>query len=98
MPTFISTINYTPQGIKDIKSSPSRAAAFKALATEMGAEVRELYWVQGPFDGLVVLDAPDEETAAALMLRLNAAGNVTTQTARAFNASQMQSILDKIAD
>jgi uncharacterized protein with GYD domain len=64
----------------------------------MGVTVKELYWTQGPFDGLIVFDAPDDETAAALMLRLGTFGNVTTQTARAFNASQIQTIVDKITD
>ena len=98
MPTFISTVNFTQQGIRDIKASLKRAEGFKAMATEMGATVKELYWAQGPFDGLIVLDAPDDETAAALMLRLSSFGNVTTQTARAFSASQMQPIIGKITD
>ena len=95
MATFVSTINFTPQGAADIKASPKRAEGFQAMAKEMGVTVTQLYWTQGPFDGLIVMDAPDDETAAALMLRLAAFGNVTTQTARAFSASQMQQILDK---
>lgn len=98
MATFISTVNFTPQGLREIKASPNRAEGFKALAAEMGATVKEMYWTQGPFDGLIILEAPDDETAAASMLRLGAFGNVTTQTARAFNASQMQAIIDKLAD
>jgi uncharacterized protein with GYD domain len=98
MPTFVSTVNFTQQGIRDIKATPKRVEGFKALAAEMGVTVKELYWTQGPFDGLIVFDAPNDETAAALMLRLGTFGNVTTQTARAFNASQIQKIVEKISD
>lgn len=98
MPTFVSTVNFTEQGLRDIKASPKRAEAFKSMAEEMGVSVKELLWTQGPFDGLIVLDAPDDETVAELLLRLSGFGNVTTQTAQAFNASQMQTIIDRIAD
>jgi uncharacterized protein with GYD domain len=95
---FVSTVNFTEQGLRDIKASPKRAESFKSIAEEMGVSVKELLWTQGPFDGLIVLDAPDDETVAALLLRLSAFGNVTTQTAQAFNTSQMQAIIDRIAD
>jgi uncharacterized protein with GYD domain len=44
----------------------------------------------------VVFDAPDEETATALMLYLGSFGNVHTQTARAYNAEEMEPILGKL--
>ena len=96
MANFIATVSFTPQGAADIKSSPKRADAFRAMASELRVTIRELLWTQGPFDGLIVMDAPDDETAAAVMLRLAAFGNVTTQTARAFNAEEMQQILEKM--
>ena len=96
MATYISTVNFTQQGFAEIKGSPQRAAAFQAMATEMGVTVKDLYWTQGAIDGLIVMDAPDDETAAALMLRLAGFGNVKTQTSRAFTASEMEGILNKL--
>ena len=96
MATFLSTVKFTEQGLKDIDQSCQRAAAFEAVATEMGANVRDIFWTLGSFDGLVAFDAPDEETAAAIMLKISAAGNVHTQTTRAFSASEMQNILAKL--
>jgi uncharacterized protein with GYD domain len=32
--------------------------------------VSEIYWTLGPNDGLIIMDAPDEETATALMLKV----------------------------
>ncbi|NIL98428.1 MAG: GYD domain-containing protein, partial [Planctomycetales bacterium] len=83
MATFITTVNFTEQGMKDIQSTCRRADAFKAAASSMGVEVKNIYWTLGPFDGVVVFEAPDDKTATALMLHLGSFGNVQTQTARA---------------
>ena len=63
MATFITNIKFTQQGIKDIAHSPKRAAIFKTEAKKFGAKVKEIYWTLGDHDGLVILEAPDEETA-----------------------------------
>ena len=70
MATFISTIKFTEQGIQNIKDTCKRSNAFKAAAKKMGVKVQDIYWTLGPFDGLLVFNAPDEETATALMLHL----------------------------
>ena len=97
MATYISTVQFTGQGMKDIKATEKRAEAFKAMAEKMGVEVKNIFWTLGRFDGLVVFDAPDEETATALMLQLGSYGNVDTETARAYEASEMEQILSKLS-
>jgi uncharacterized protein with GYD domain len=97
MATFISTIKFSDQGMKNIGATCERSSAFKASADKMGVTVREQFWTLGPFDGVVVFDAPDEETATALMLQLGSTGNVHTQTTRAYNAAEMESILGKMS-
>ena len=96
MATFISTVQFTDQGMKDIKATGKRAEAFQAIAANMGVEVRNIFWTLGRFDGLLVFDAPDEETATALMLHLGSFGNVHTETMRAYEASEMVHILGKL--
>jgi uncharacterized protein with GYD domain len=96
MATFISTLKFTDQGIQNIKDTCERAEAFKAAAESMGAKVRNIYWTLGPFDGVAVFDAPDDETATALMLQVGSKGSVQTQTCRAYQAVEMQLILDKL--
>jgi uncharacterized protein with GYD domain len=97
MATFISTIKFTEQGIQNIKDTCTRANAFKSAAKKMGVKVQDIYWTLGPFDGLLVFDAPDEETATAAMLHLGSLGNVHTQTARAYKAAEMEGILTKLS-
>ena len=93
MATFITTLHFTEQGIKAARDTCDRAAAFRAAARKLGVKVTGLYWTLGAFDGVIVCEAPDEATATALLLHLGAQGNVRTQTARAFDAAEMQKIL-----
>ena len=97
MATFISTLRFTEQGVGNIKDTGKRANAFKAAAKKMGVKVQDVYWTLGPFDGVMIFDAPDDETATAAMLHLGSLGNVHTQTARAYDASEMEQILAKIS-
>ena len=96
MATFISTIKFTEKGIKAIGETTKRAASLKAAAKKMGAKVTNIYWTLGAYDGLLIFEAPDDETAATLLLHLGALGNVHTTTLRAFTAAEMDKILANI--
>jgi uncharacterized protein with GYD domain len=93
MATYVTTMQFTEQGIKAIQDTCKRAAAFKAAAQKMGVKVSEVYWTQGAFDGLILFEAPDDQAATAAMLHLASLGNVRTATARAFSAAEMEKIL-----
>src|SRR5476649_186299 len=96
MATFITTIKFTQQGIKGIDESTKRAAALKEAAKKMRVVVTDIYWTMGDHDGVLIFEAPDDETAATLLLHLGAAGNVHTTTVRAFTAAEMDKILAKV--
>jgi uncharacterized protein with GYD domain len=93
MATFITTIRFTQQGMANIQDTCRRATAVKAAARKLGAKITDIYWTMGRYDGLLVFEAPDEETATVLMLHLGATGNVHTQTSRAFTMAEMEKIL-----
>ena len=96
MAPFIATIKFTQQGIKGIDDSTQRAAALKAAAKKLGAKVTNVYWTLGEYDGLLILEAPDDETAMTVLLHLAALGNVHTTTVRAFTAPEMDKIVAKV--
>jgi uncharacterized protein with GYD domain len=93
MATFIATIKFTDKGVEAIRATTKRAAAFKATASRMGVKVTDAFWTLGPFDGVIVFDAPNDKTATAAMLELSSRGNVQTTTARAFRANEMTSVI-----
>ena len=95
MSTYITLINFTPQGLQNIHESPHRAAAFKSAAKKAGVKIKELYWTLGEFDGAIVFEARDEGAATGLTLALSSLGNVHTKTLRAFNAAEFSQIVAK---
>ena len=97
MATFITTLKFTEQGVHDIRKSPKRAAAFKSAAKKMGVEVKDIYWTLGEFDGVLIYDAADDESATAAMLQLSSLGNVKSTTARAFGPTEMEKVIGLLA-
>jgi uncharacterized protein with GYD domain len=95
MATFIALIDYTDRGIQAIGDSPARADAFAEQAKQAGVTIKDLYWTHGEHDGVLILDSPDDKTAAALMLSLARKGNVRTRTLRAYDRDEMEEILAK---
>jgi uncharacterized protein with GYD domain len=96
MATFIALMNFTDQGIRGIKDTAKRGDAFRKAAQKAGASVKELYWTLGAYDGVILLDAPDDETAAAVLVGVGRLGNVRTQALRAFGKDEIQTILAKV--
>lgn len=92
---FAALITFTEQGIRNVGQTTTRAVEFIEQAKERGAEVSQLLWLSGRFDGLMIFDAPDPETAAAVMLMLAKNGNVKTETLAAFDSVRMNEVLAK---
>ena len=95
MPTFLALITETQEGESKIRDSVARAAAFRDEAKAFGVKVKEQYWTMGAYDGFVLLEAPDAQTASALLLKLGTRGAVRTQTFQAFDAREMEAILKR---
>src|SRR5580693_5635796 len=95
MPTYVSLIHWTDQGVKNFKDSTSRAADFTKLAESSGGRVRELLWTVGEYDIVTVVDFPDDETATAALLRVGSLGSIRSNTLRAFNAGEIEAIFER---
>jgi len=96
MVTHVVLVNFTAKGIEHVKESPDRAATFVEVAGRSGVEVEGLFWTAGNYDGVLLLSAPDDQTAAAATLSLGRGGYVQTQTLRAFDREEIQTILGKL--
>jgi uncharacterized protein with GYD domain len=93
MTTYLVLISMTEAGAKKFKDTGKRADAFVKAAKKAGAGVRELLWTVGRYDGALVLEAPDDATAARLLMDLCAGGFVKTQSLRAFTRDEVDSIV-----
>src|SRR5262249_26744807 len=96
MLTYVVLAKFTDQGIRNAKESPKRAEAFKQMAETFGVTVKELFWTQGRYDIVTVVEAPDEFSATALNLSLGALGNIRTESLQAFSAADMATIVSKM--
>jgi uncharacterized protein with GYD domain len=93
MPTYVSLVNWTEQGVKNFRDTLRRAEDYRGLVEKSGGQVRQLLWTLGEYDVVVVADFPDDETATAVVLQTAAGGHVRTKTMKAFDADQMSAII-----
>ncbi|MGW3244885.1 GYD domain-containing protein [Streptomyces sp. NPDC001070] len=95
MPTYITLLSWTDQGIRAYKDTAERADAFGAALQELGGRLVSIYWTVGPYDLVAVVEAPDDETAAAALLRLGGVGNIHSTTLRAFDRNEIEGVIAK---
>lgn len=93
MATYISLVNYTQQGIQNIKDSPKRLDAVKKMLTDMGGELKDFYLTMGQYDIVTVIEAPSDEVVARFVLALGSRGNVRTTTLKAFPEAEYRKIM-----
>ena len=96
MATYVVLARFTDQGVKNAKDSPKRAEAFRQMAETFGVTVKDIFWTQGRYDIVIVIEAPDELSATALNLSLSALGNIRTESLRAFSSTDMLKIVAKM--
>lgn len=93
MARYLVLIRFTSQGVRNLKQSPARAAAFAKAAAKAGVKIEAQLWTTGAYDGLLILKAADETKVLGLIAKLAAQGNVSTQTLQAFDAKEFAAIL-----
>jgi uncharacterized protein with GYD domain len=93
MVTYLMLLNWTDQGIKNVKDSPKRLDAVKKLAKEMGGEVKSFYLTLGQYDIVLVVDMPNNDKLAAFGLKLGSLGNVRSTTLKTFSEDDYRRII-----
>src|SRR6476620_2710656 len=96
MANYICLIQFTDQGIRNVKDTVKRGDAAIAEAKKMGMTIMEEFWTMGAYDAVAAFEAPEDETMSAFVLKSGALGNVKCQTLRAFRRSEMEESLTKI--
>jgi uncharacterized protein with GYD domain len=95
MATYVVLIDWTEQGVGSFKESVDRYEAAQGQFEEMGVRFKDTYWTLGGHDIVGIIDAPDDETLAAALLRLASQGNLRTTTLRAFTPDEMRGVIAK---
>lgn len=96
MAMYVSLVQFTDQGIRNVKDTAKRSDAVRELARKMGIDTKSIYWTIGKYDVVVTFEAPNDEAMTALSLAIASQGNVRTQTLRAFSRDEVTSIVGKL--
>jgi uncharacterized protein with GYD domain len=96
MPTYVALNKWTDQGVRNVKDTVTRVEQARAAIEKVGGRLIGYWWTQGAYDLVSVLEFPDDETASAVVLANGMAGSLRTETMRAYNAEEMQRILQKL--
>lgn len=96
MPTYISLVKWTEQGAKNSRDTVKRAREFRSDVERRGGKLLSIYWTQGQYDLVSVVEFPDEQAGMAQLLTLGSLGNIRTETLHAFNESEMEAIIKKM--
>ena len=97
MPTYISLVNWTDEGIKKVKESPERLDDFKKAVQNAGGKVVGFYLTMGRYDMVVIGESPSDEVVASQMLSTASKGSVRTETLKAFTEDEYRAIISKVA-
>ena len=96
MPTYIALMNWTGDGIQQVKDSPKRLDAGRKAFKKLGVKLKDTYLTIGRYDLVCLLEAPDDETFAKAMLTLASKGAIRSETLKAFNEADYRKIIDAL--
>lgn len=100
MPKYLLRANYTESGLNGLikeGGSRRREAATKAIEG-LGGKVESFYYGFGDDDAYVILESPDDVTAAAVCLAVGASGAVTTSTTALLSPEDVDAAIKKSVD
>ena len=92
---YLTLVNFTDQGVRNVNDSIQRASSFGQSVEAAGGKLLSQYWAVGEADGCVVFEVPDEQSGASLLLALAKDGNVRTSTMRVYDTQEFQQVLSK---
>jgi uncharacterized protein with GYD domain len=96
MPAYIILNKFTEQGVRSVKDTVKRGEAIRKAIEGVGGRLIGIWWTQGQYDSVSIVEVPDEETGMALLLSTGMQGNIRTETLRAFSEEDMTRILQRV--
>ncbi len=100
MAKYVTFFTYTSEAwARMIQSPGDRTAAVRQLIDSLGGSVESIYWMFGPHDGLVISDASDSISAAALSVTVGSTGSFKhLETHELLNQEQLSQVLSRSKD
>jgi uncharacterized protein with GYD domain len=97
MPKYLIQANYVGEGLKGLlkEGGSSRRAAVEKLFGSVGGRIETFYYAFGDTDLFIIADVPDNVSAAALSLTVNAAGAATARITVLLTAEEIDAAAKK---
>jgi uncharacterized protein with GYD domain len=91
MAKYMARASYTAEGTKGLlkDGGSARVASVTKAVKKLGGKVETFYFAYGAADAIVIVDMPDETSALALSLAVNASGAVTLEMVPLISPKQM---------
>ena len=96
MSFYVILWNFTEQGIKSVKESPKRADAFKKLLESADGTLHRTLYTFGKYDGVSIVEAPNDESIMSTLLSIESEGNARTVTLKAFTYEEGTKIIGNL--
>ncbi|MFA4903746.1 MAG: GYD domain-containing protein [Desulfobaccales bacterium] len=92
MATFVVLVKWTEKSLSAFKDAPGAAEEFKKVVAAMGAQIKGWYVLMGQYDELCILEAPNAETVARLILPFREKYGGQTETLQAFGEAEAKGL------
>jgi uncharacterized protein with GYD domain len=96
MPHYILLVNWTEQGIKNVKDTTKRAQVARQRAERLGGKF-QIFYTLGEYDSVAVAEMPNDETMVQFAMELSSLGNVRTKTLKAWTEDEVARIVAKLS-
>ena len=93
MAHYVSLMRWTSQGVAGLPGWRERVEEGERIIEEAGGGLVGVYVTLGRYDVVEIFEAPDDETAAQVLVAVTRHGNVTTETLRAFTREEAEAIV-----
>jgi uncharacterized protein with GYD domain len=96
MPHYVTLMRWTSQGVAGLPAWRERVEDGQRIIAEAGGGLVGVYVTLGRYDVVEIFEAPNDETAAEIILKLQRHGAEHTETLRAFTREEAEEIIRKL--
>ena len=96
MPSYILLLNYTDEGMSNIRYLPQHVNAFRQAVESAGGRMPHIYLTMGQYDLVAIIEAPSDQDCMSIALGLSSLGNVRSTTLKAFSEEDLTNVVENI--
>jgi len=96
VPHYISLMRWTSQGMAGLPGWRERVEEGERIIEQAGGKLEGVYVTLGRYDVVEIFEAPDDDVAMEILMRLNRFAAEHTETLRAFTREDAAEIIRRL--